>query len=96
MAVIHRQGSNLMAALCREAERCSRRSLQINQQCDFCLNRTLLKRLHSEQCSIAARLEQLQKLIAGMDRESVVDPMALDFASEVARRALLNIRSLAN
>ena len=96
MAVIHRQGSNLMAALCREAERCSRRSLQINQQCDFCLNRTLLKRLRSEQCSIAARLEQLQKLIAGMDRESVVDPLALDFASEVARRALLKIRSLAN
>ncbi len=96
MAVIHRQGSNLMAALCREAERCSRRSLQINQQCDFCLNRTLLKRLRSEQCSITARLEHLQKLIEGMDRESVVDPMALEFASEVARRALLKIRSLAN
>ena len=96
MAVIHRQGSNLMAALCLEAERCSRRSLQINQQCDFCLNRTLIKRLRSEQCSSSARLEQLQKLIAGMDRESVVDPLALDFASEVARRALLKIRSLAN
>ena len=96
MAVIHRQGSNLMAALCREAERCSRRSLQINQQCDFCLNQTLLKRLRSEQLLIAERLEQLQKLIAGMDRESAVDPMALDFASEVARRALLKIRSLAN
>mgnify|MGYP001477996416 FL=1 len=96
MAVIHRQGSNLMAALCREAERCSRRSLQINQQCDFCLNQTLLKRLRSEQCLIAERLEQLHKLIAGMDHESVVDPLALDFASEVARRALLKIRSLAN
>ena len=96
MAVIHRQGSNLMAALCRDAERCSRRSLQINQQCNYCLNQTLLKRLRSEQCLISARLEQLQKLIAGMDRESVVDPLALDFASEVARRAIVKTRSLAN
>ena len=62
MAVIHCQGSNLMAALCRDAERCSRRSLQITQQCDFCLNQTLLKRLRSEQCMIALRLEQLVKL----------------------------------
>ena len=96
MAVIHRQGSNLMAELCRDAERCSRRSLQINQQCNFCLNQKLLKRLRSEQSLIAQRLEQLQKLIAGIDRESVVDPLALDFASEVARRAILKIRSLAN
>ena len=96
MAVIHRQGSTLMAALCRDAERCSRRSLQITQQCDFCLNQTLLKRLRSEQCLIALRLEQLQKLIAGMDRESAVDPLALDFASEVARRAIVKTRSLAN
>ena len=96
MAVIHRQGSNLMSALCRDAERCSRRSLQITQQCDFCLNQTLLKRLRSEQCLIALRLEQLQQLIAGMDRESVVDPLALDFASEVARRAIVKTRSLAN
>ena len=96
MAVIHRQGSNLIAALCRDAERCSRRSLQITQQCNFCLNHTLLKRLRSEQNLIAARLEQLQKLIAGMDRESVVDPLALDFATEVARRAIMTTRSLAN
>ena len=96
MAVIHCQGSNLMAALCHDAERCSRRSLQITQQCNFCLNQTLLKRLRSEQCLIAARLEQLQKLIAGMDRESVVDPLALDFATEVARRAIMTTRSLAN
>ena len=96
MAVIHRQGGNLMAALCRDAERCSRRSLQITQQCDFCLNQTLLKRLLSEQCQIAARLKQLQKLIAGMDRESALDPLALDFASEVARRAIVKIRSSVN
>ena len=96
MAVIHRQGSNLMAALCRDAERCSRRSLQITQQCDFCLNQTLLKRLRSEQDQIAARLKQLQKLIAGMDRESALDPLALDFASEVARRAIVKIRSSVN
>ena len=96
MAVIHRQGCNLMAELCRDAERDSRRSLQISQQCNFCLNQTLLKRLRSEQCLIAARLEQLQKLIAGMDRESVVDPLALDFATEVARRAIMTTRSLAN
>ena len=96
MAVIHRQGSNLMAELCRDADRCSRRSLQISQQCNFCLNQKLLKRLRSEQSLIALRLEQLQKLIAGIDRESVVDPLALDFASEVARRAILKIRSLAN
>jgi len=96
MAEIHRQGSNLMAALCRDAERCSRRSLQINQQCNYCLNQTLLKRLRSEQCLISARLEQFQKLIAGMDRESVVDPLALDFASEVARRAIVKTGSLAN
>ena len=96
MVVTHRQGSNLMAELCRDAERCSRRSLQINQQCNFCLNQKLLKRLRSEQLLIAERLEQLQKLIAGMDRESVVDPLALDFASEVALRAIVKIRSLAN
>ena len=96
MVVTHRQGSNLMAELCRDAERCSRRSLQINQQCNFCLNQKLLKRLRSEQLLIAERLEQLPKLIAGMDRESVVDPLALDFASEVALRAIVKIRSLAN
>jgi len=95
MAEIHRQGSNLIASLCRDAERCSRRSIQINQQCNFCLNQTLLKRLRSEQCLIAERLEQLQQLIAGIDRESVVDPLALDFAGEVARRAIMNICSLA-
>ena len=96
MVVIPRQSSNLLATLCREAERCSRRSLQINQQCNFCLNQTLLKRLRSEQDQIAARLKQLQKLIAGMDRESVLDPLALDFASEVARRAIVKIRSSVN
>ena len=96
MVLTHRQGSNLMAELCRDAERCSRRSLQINQQCNLCLNQKLLKRLRSEQLLIAERLEQLQKLIAGMDRESVVDPLALDFASEVARRAIVKTRSLAN
>ncbi len=96
MAVILCQGSNLMAALCRDAERCSRRSLQINQQCDSCLNQTLLKRLRSEQCRIAIRLEQLQELIAEMDLETVVDPLALDFASEVARRAIAKTRAWAN
>ena len=96
MVLTHRQGSNLMAELCRDAERCSRRSLQINQQCNLCLNQKLLKRLRSEQLLIAERLEQLQKLIAGMDRESVVDPLALDFASEVALRAIVKIRFLAN
>tara|TARA_B100001175_G_scaffold181613_1_gene154142 strand:- start:678 stop:968 length:291 start_codon:yes stop_codon:yes gene_type:complete len=96
MVVIPRQSSNLLATLCREAERCSRRSLQINQQCNFCLNQTLLKRLRSEQDQIAARLKQLQKLIAGMDRESVLDPLALDFASEVARRAIVKTRSSVN
>ena len=93
MVVIHCQSSNLLATLCRDAERCSRRSLQIHQQCNFCLNQTLLKRLRSEQCQLTAHLKQLQKLIAGMDRESVLDPLALDFASEVARRAVAKIRS---
>ena len=96
MALIHRQGSNLMATLCRDAERCSRRSLQINQQCNLCLNQMLIKRLRAEQSQIALRLRELQKLIAGMDREFVADPLALDFASEVARRAIVKIRSSVN
>ena len=96
MVVIHRQSSNLVATLCSDIERCSRRSLQINQQCNFCLSQALLKRLLSEQCQIAARLKQLQKLIAGMDRESALDPLALDFASEVARRAIVKTRSSVN
>ena len=96
MALIYRQGSNLMATLCRDAERCSRRSLQINQQCNLCLNQTLIKRLRTEQAQLALRLRELQKLIAGMDRELLVDPLALDFAGEVARRALVKIRSSVN
>ena len=85
-----------MATLCRDSERCSRRSLQINQQCNLCLNQTLIKRLRAEQTQIALRLRELQKLIAGMDRELLVDPLALNFAAEVARRALVKIRSSVN
>ncbi|WP_114992064.1 hypothetical protein [Synechococcus sp. UW179A] len=96
MALIHRQGTNLMATLCGDAERCSRRSLQINQQCNLCLNQRLIKRLRAEQSQIALRLRELQKLIAGMDREFVADPLAWDFANEVARRAIVKIRSSVN
>ena len=96
MAEFHRQGNNLMATLCRDAERCSRRCLQIDQQSNFCLNQTLIKRLRSEQRQLEMRLRDLQKLIAGMDRDAALDPMALDFANEVARRAIVKIRSSVN
>ena len=96
MAVIHSQGSNLMATLCRDAERCSRRSIQINQQCHLCLNQALLKRLRAEQHSLEGRLSQIRKVIAEIDREVVLDPLALDFASEVARRAIVKIQSSVN
>jgi len=96
MAVIHRQGINLLATLCRDAERCSRRSIQINQQCELCVNQTLLRRLRHEQRLIEQRLKKMQKLIAGMDRELSLDPMALDFAGEVARRAIVRSQSSVN
>ena len=96
MAVINCQGSNLMATLCRDAERCSRRSIQINQQCDLCLNQALLKRLRAEQHSLEGRLSEIRKVIAEIDREVVLDPLALDFASEVARRAIVKIQSSVN
>ena len=96
MAVINCQGSNLMATLCRDAERCSRRSIQIIQQCDLCLNQALLKRLRAEQHSLEGRLSEIRKVIAEIDREVVLDPLALDFASEVARRAIVKIQSSVN
>ena len=96
MAVTNCQGSNLMATLCRDAERCSRRSIQINQQCDLCLNQALLKRLRAEQHSLEGRLSEIRKVIAEIDREVVLDPLALDFASEVARRAIVKIQSSVN
>lgn len=92
MAVITRQGSNLMASLCRDADRCSRRSRQITQQCNLCLSKSLLKRLHTEQAQIERHLRELQKLIAGLDRDALIDPLAVDFVSEVTRRALLKSR----
>jgi len=96
MAEFHRQGNNLMATLCRDAERCSRRCLQINQQSHLCLNQALRKRLRTEQRQIQIRLVELQGLIAGMDRDAALDPLALDFASEVARRAMVKIQSSVN
>ena len=96
MAVINCQGSNLMATLCRDAERCSRRSIQINQQCDLCLNQARLKRLRAEQHSLEGRLSEIRKVIAEIDREVVLDPLALDFASEVARRSIVKIQSSVN
>ena len=96
MPVIHSQGSNLMATLCRDAERCSRRSIQINQQCHLCLNQALLKRLHAEQHSLEGRLSDIRRVIAEIDREVALDPLALDFASEVARRAIVKIQSSVN
>ena len=40
--------------------------------------------------------KKMQKLIAGMDREISLDPMALDFAGEVARRAIVRSQSSVN
>ena len=96
MAVFHRQGNNLMATLCRDVERCSRRCLQINHQSNLCLNQSLLKRLQTEQRQIEMRLRALQQLIAGMNRDAALDPLALNFANEVARRAIVKIQSSVN
>ena len=96
MAVMHRQGINLMASLCREAERCSRRSIQINQQCELCVNQTLLRRLRHEQCLVEKRLKDIQKLISGINPDTSLDPLALEFASEVAQRAILKTQSSVN
>ena len=96
MAVMHRQGINLMASLCREAERCSRRSIQINQQCELCFNQTLLRRLRHEQCLVEKRLKDVQKLISGINPDTSLDPLALEFAGEVAQRAILKTQSSVN
>ena len=96
MAGTYRQGSNLMATLCRDAERCSRRSLQINQQCELCVNQMLIRRLRREQRLIENRLRQWQMLIKGIDRDATLDPMSLDFVSEVVRRAMARIQSSVN
>ena len=96
MAVIHRQDFNLMASLCRDAERCSRRSIQINQHCELCVNQTLLRRLRHEQRLIEQRLLDVRRLIAEMDREISLDVVALDFAAEVARRAIVKTQSSVN
>ena len=96
MVVIHRQGINLMASLCRDADRLSRRSIQIRQQCELCVNQTLLRRLHHEQRLIEKRLKNVQQLISGINSDLSLDPLALEFASEVAQRAILKTQSSVN
>lgn len=82
-----------MASLCCEVERCSRRSSQINHQCNLCLNQTLRRRLRSEQRLIELRLREIRRMLAEINREVVLDALALDFAREVAFRAIKKSQS---
>lgn len=92
MSVIHHQGGNLMATLCHDADRCSRRSIQIDHQCALCLNQRLLQRLRREQHSIEVRANEIQRAVNSIDRHVFTDPLALEFLREVTKRAIRRIR----
>ena len=81
-----------MATLCHDADRCSRRSIQIDHQCALCLNQRLLQRLRREQHSIEVRAKEIQRAVNSIDRHVFTDPLALDFLREVTKRAIRRIR----
>ena len=87
MAIDRSGSANLMVSLCRGLDQSRRRHLQIEHQCSHALSHCLVDRLRAEQRALAGRVSELQRSIAELKRHANVDPLAVAFLAEVARRS---------